>query len=323
MAEYAEQMNLLVMLHRRVDRQDENFLTDVFSHLLRHLCDHEPDVAVRILSKLTGGRLQCSMEDVLQSRIATQVVTQEGTPDLEIRTADHLVYVEAKKEARLGEAQISRYRRQLGSSGFSNTTLILLTKHLVDPPEAERPDVFRRWYQLAAWIQEELDSETLRRPVSVFLATQFIEFLREKKMTVDQVGKDLVGGTRSLRSILAMIAEGIASQKERGRVELTLEYAGYYVNGGEYFVGLYHDSPGSLFFETWKCPIRKDAVDAAGFGYIERDKEAPSGRIWAEELKLSDETLFDLRREEQARVVEQFLAKCFKAAPLVKDKPTK
>ena len=152
---------------------------------------------------------------------------------------------------------------------------------------------------------------------------QFIEFLREKKMTVDQVGKDLLGGVRSLRSILAMIAEGIASQKERGRVELTLEYAGYYVNGGEYFVGLYHDSPGSLYFETWKCPIRRTLLKQrdsaisrgirrllpAGFGPRSSSCPTKPSLIFLAKIK--------------HRVVEQFLTKCFKAIPLVKGKPTK
>jgi PD-(D/E)XK nuclease superfamily len=321
MAEETKRDNLLVSLHKRVDRQDENFLTDVYAHLLRHLRDHVPEVASGLLRELTGTRLNCSVGELHGLQISTQVITKKGTLDLEIRTADHLVCVEVKKESGLGDDQMSRYREHLDDSGVSNTTLVLLTKYLVNPAKKEQPDVFRRWYQVAAWIEAELEGEALKQPVSIFLATQFLDFLKEKNMTLEQVGKDLVGGVRSLRSILAMIAEAIPSQEKRSRVELTLEYAGYYVNGGEYFVGLYHDSPGSIFFETWKCPVMEDAVDATGFGYIERDKEAPSRRIWAAELKLLDEPFFDRPRVQQAEVIERFLAKCFKAAPLAKGEP--
>lgn len=313
------QNNLLVMLHKRADRQDENFLTDAFAHLLRHLCHHEPESAVRLLQRLTDNRLVCSAEEAREAQVSTQVATVKGRPDLEIRTRDHLAYVEAKKESGLGDRQLSRYREQLRNSRVPNTSLVLLTRYLVDPPTKERPDVSCRWYQVATWIEDELHARALHDPVSIFLATQFVDFLRENNMTIEHIERDLIGGVRSLRSILAMIAKGIASQKGRGKLELTLDYAGFYVNDGRFFVGLYHKWPGFVFFETWKCRVRKDAAERAGFGEVELDREAPSKRTWTAELELSDESFFDLPREKQMDVVEQFLVKCFKAVPLVEE----
>lgn len=319
----SDEDNLLVQLHKRVSKQDENFLTDAFGHLLRHLCRHEPDVAVRVLFQLTQGRLHVGAENLCEVQISTQVTTEQGRPDLEIRSVDHLVFVEAKKESRLGDRQMSRYRHDLARSGFPETTLILLTRYLVEPSEHERPDVLCRWYQVAAWLHAELEAGTLKEQISIFLVGQFVGFLRARNMTMEQVKKDLVGGVRSLRSLLAMLAEAIASHKSlRYRLESTLDYAGYYVNGGEFFVGLYHDWPGLLFFETWKYPVRADADKQAGFGYIESDKEAPTGKIWADELQLEDVHFFDLPREQQMQCIEKFLGRCLRAVPRVKAQTT-
>jgi hypothetical protein len=44
----ADESNLLVVLHKWASQQGENFTTDAFVHLLRHLRDHEPNVLVSI-----------------------------------------------------------------------------------------------------------------------------------------------------------------------------------------------------------------------------------------------------------------------------------
>src|SRR4051812_36406286 len=88
--------NLLVNLHRYSSRQDENFVTEAFAHLVRHLLENEPDVAVRILARLSGGALSATAESAPAITVTTQVTTAQGRPDIEITAVDTLVYVEAK-----------------------------------------------------------------------------------------------------------------------------------------------------------------------------------------------------------------------------------
>ena len=49
--------NLLIQLRRWANRQDENFTTDAFVHLLNHLVTFQPSAAMRVLTHLTGNRI--------------------------------------------------------------------------------------------------------------------------------------------------------------------------------------------------------------------------------------------------------------------------
>src|SRR3989442_2668705 len=91
--------NLLLVLHKWAHRQDENFLTEAFAHLLQHLLDEEPEAAVGFLESVTGGYLRVQPAHARQVALRTQIVLSEGRPDLEIRTVEHLIYLEIKSES--------------------------------------------------------------------------------------------------------------------------------------------------------------------------------------------------------------------------------
>ena len=64
--------NLFVALHKWACQPDENFFTDAFAYLLRYLCSESPDIAVRILSRLTNCGLHvtattCHRGDIAQN----------------------------------------------------------------------------------------------------------------------------------------------------------------------------------------------------------------------------------------------------------------
>ena len=71
--------------------------------------------------------------------ITTQVTTENGRPDLELRTSDSLVYVEAKVGSDLRPRQLTCYPDELKRSGVLNTTLILLTRYPPELPPSESP----------------------------------------------------------------------------------------------------------------------------------------------------------------------------------------
>src|ERR1700688_2325476 len=119
--------NLLLRLHKWAWRQDENFLTEAFAHLLRQLLESEPEAATELLSLLTASFLKVRVEDTRLVEVHTQVVETEGRPDLELRTAKQQVYVEVKVESEPGAGQLLRYRRLLRQSDAESTLLILLS----------------------------------------------------------------------------------------------------------------------------------------------------------------------------------------------------
>ncbi len=93
-----EKNNLFVALHKWASKQDENFFTDAFAYLLRYLCSESPDIAVRILSRLTNCRLHVTGDNVKSAEIITQETSDYDwkRPDVRIRAGNQLVYVEVK-----------------------------------------------------------------------------------------------------------------------------------------------------------------------------------------------------------------------------------
>lgn len=310
--------NLLIRLYKWTSRQDENFLTEAFAYVLRYLCNSEQEVASRVLIQLTGSRLSVAYEDVKKVSIVTQVSTEYGRPDIELQTADHLVYIEAKLESGLGRNQLARYREQLNGSGFPNTSLVILSRYPVQiPSNEESPDVFCRWYKVAGWLQKELDNGTIQNPVSLFLTNQFINFLKQRSIVMDRVGWELPNGVRSLKSLADMLGEAIASCNiQQSTRSGAWEWIGYYLDNKNFFFGINYDRPEILVFENQKLKVRQDSVERVGFGRLAKQK----GKIyWFHELDLSSEDVhfYALSKERQLHRVKEFLRKSLDALPKI------
>jgi hypothetical protein len=143
-----------------------------------------PAVGTRLIRQLTGGFIDVPPDESSAIVVRTQIETGKGRPDLEICTARRLAWVEVKAEGELRHGQLEGYRDLLAVLGFDATTLVLLTRHPEEyPPEAGRPDLEVRWYEIADWIEAELSSLHTVGGVAVFLAEQFLGFLRERGMT--------------------------------------------------------------------------------------------------------------------------------------------
>jgi hypothetical protein len=100
--------NLLTALHRWASRQDENFITDAFAHLLRHLLADDAAVGRKLLQFLTDEKFSVGSNNG-SIQVKTQVTLAQGRPDIEISSECQLVYVEAKVESGLGDRQLERY----------------------------------------------------------------------------------------------------------------------------------------------------------------------------------------------------------------------
>src|SRR6266568_205661 len=89
----ASNNNLLSALYKWAHRQDENFLTEAFVQLLRHLLDSSPSLGVEMVRRITSGACSLQLDEADLITVSTQINTDLGRPDIEIRTPDCLVYI--------------------------------------------------------------------------------------------------------------------------------------------------------------------------------------------------------------------------------------
>ena len=310
--------NLLSALNKWARQQDENFFTDAFAHLLRHLCEHEWEVAARVLANLTADEVWLSVLPDERVTISTQVTTKTGRPDLEVRTRNRLAYIEVKVEWDVEETQMPRYREALMASGVEHTRLVLLTRDPQDLADDEhQPDVLCRWYQIAEWLESEgkwleseVDAGRVRDDVSVFLIRQFVGFLKARNMTMDRIGSELAPGLHSLRSLLLMIEDILVSQRLKYIKCYGWDYVGFYLDNKKFFLGVEFNWPGVLEYSTEELEVRADAATIVGFGETEKYDGAPGAICWYHELDLAAEEFVTLSRDEQRRRLAEFLDKC-------------
>jgi len=177
--------NLLVLLYQLAHRQQENFTTDSFAHLLQHLVVQEPLAAEQLLDWLTGSDLFSTRDSDQPLWIHTQAYTEEhGIPDLRIDADDLCVIVEVKLGSWLTLGQVEPYAKELARSGRPARALVGLTGYKPPNPlsDGERE---RTWDDLGLVVRTwgELGSRLLvettcpKSPVTTYLVDQFIGLL--------------------------------------------------------------------------------------------------------------------------------------------------
>jgi hypothetical protein len=185
--------NLLINLSKWAKRSFENFTTETFVHLLRHLQEHEPTIACHLLSEMTGGEktgVKLVESDVKDLKFNTQVTHSGGRPDIEIVAPGYLIFIEVKVSAELGKGQLTRYRKVLEDSGIPkpNTKLILLSRIPSTNPENMQADIAIRWTQIAKWLENDLKKHgEAIHATSKYVIEQFIEFLYENKLVINPI----------------------------------------------------------------------------------------------------------------------------------------
>ncbi len=315
--------NLLTRLHKWASRQDENFVSEVFAFLLQQLLEEEPEAAVRLLNQMTNGFFNLTPPEAGAVEVRTQVVLGEGRPDLEIRTSRQLAYIEVKVEAEVNLEQLARYRRMLGESGAQSTALVLLTRYPITLPEAdERPDFAVRWFQIAEWINEQRGTHAFK-PVSGYLVEQFLDFLGEKNMIMEQVTWELAGGIRALRTLVDMLLEAAAACAVRARQSASPTYMGIELERPRYCAGIYFDRPEFLVFETHYQKVDPALAARLGVAGV-YEWESEPGHGWRRELSLESEEVhfFARSKASQLQLLENFLRECLTTVRQIEIKQT-
>jgi len=341
--------NLLINLHRWASRQDENFTTEAFVHLLNHLLIKEPKIAIRVLKNLTDNFLKLKMRESANVQIIAQPITDLGKPDIEISFGKYLIYIEVKVEAEIDANQLKRYRNVLKGSKGKKTKLIVLSKYPIPSDLKIKPDLAVRWFQIADWLEKELHSGKIE-PLSRFSLEQFIGFLGKQKMIVKKVESPIseslnsyqkkVGDLakalgnmhsikrlddkedlRPLQELMVLMGDALTAITDKVKFRFVSGqhkggWMGFSLNKMDYFFAIYYENPEAIVFNTYLLKIDEPKFD---------DK---IGKIWFEgrrwrwmnELNLvsNEFDFFSETKETQLKMLKDFLKRSYNYAQKIK-----
>ena len=294
--------NLLFNLHRYSHRQDENFITESFVHLLVHLIESEPTKGITLLDKLSSNKLRWSKKESKRISILSQIKTDEGIPDIEIHSRDKLMYIEVKVESDFSHNQIKRYKNVLKKSDYAKTHLTVLTRYpYAGSSEAKMPDSSFRWHHVVDWLDKLV--EDIDNDVSHFIINQFVNFLKMRGIAMEKVSWELVNGLKSFNNLMDMIGEAITANKYK--IDLrhgSQDWRGYYIVSKRYTVGIYFED---LHYIQIDCSFKAKGTKKTNFemGGMEVDG------AWYNCLDLESEDVHFFARSKgsQVQCLEKFI----------------
>jgi hypothetical protein len=334
--------NLLINLHRWAFKQDENFTTESFVHLLNHLLAYEPQVGLQILKKLTDDFLKLKLPEIAKVQIITQAITDSGRPDIKISIGNYLVYIEVKVESEINENQLKRYRKVLKGYQDKQTKLIVLSKYPISSALEIKPDLAVRWYQIADWLEMELRSDSIK-PLTRFFIEQFIEFLSKQNMVIKKVKSKISESLKSYQKKVAEYAKALGNMRSMKRLEEIQElrpvydlmllmrdaltvlenrvksrflsgqhkggWMGFGLDSLDYFLSIYYENPDIVVFDTYNFRINQLKFD----GKLGKTWQEGKHLRWMNELNLvSDEfDFFSVTKESQMRILRDFIKQSY------------
>lgn len=313
--------NLLLALHKWAEdrRQDENFTTEVFAYMLKHWIWAEPSFGRGVLSKLISDFLKLTDTDCSELDAITQRRVDGNQPDIRIETRDARdlqIIVEVKVREPVNWLQIKGYSDELRDSGCTRTCLVLLTRDLPfleGHPEAALVGSYVRWHGVAEHIRRELKGNRIGDPVSKYLADQLLEFLKARRITMEKVGSDLVGGVRSLENLIVMLEETIKKKSDKAGWQPKTKYMEggwsgvYFGPNNSYWCGVSHDDGGSLVFQAYGR-AKHTTNPIGGWEWIREGKREREEDVLRYKLRLNGDGFFEGNADAQYDQIDKFVS---------------
>ncbi len=298
--------NLFFCLHKYA-QQDENFTTEAFVSVLRHLARHDSPAFILLLGRLTGGAFDLEGEHPSDFKIETQTTFSEGTPDIQITHPRFFILIEVKVEAGLGETQLVRYQKIIGNSPLDRKCLVLLTRCPPSESDAAQVNACVLWRHVAETLNSALRTTT--EVISEFLMRQFVEFLKERGMWMELVDWELKGGVESLKALIAMFDGAIQLAKASEKIRaIRWDRIGYSFKVGDIncWSGVYFSNPTIAVYKAYDIP--KGIEKVLGMGVAEK-----SHWLYKQELDSENVYFFSRTPESQQVFIEKFVADCCSA----------
>jgi hypothetical protein len=245
--------NIFLSLAKYADRQTENFLTESFVYLLNVLLEQEPSLAQHMIQNLCGDKCKSWFSLSKNIVVTSQITIDTGRPDILIELdKTKVIFIEVKHDSHLGWAQLERYMSHLNNGHYEEKQLVLLTRsrHSIQEttlPQSEFHHVC--WYEISGWLSEERFAD----PVAKHLVNQFLEFLRQKEMTMEKVNWEYMEGVPAMINLANMLYTAIAEAlpEEKWRRTAGWNWIGYYIGSNPpVFTGIRYHNPLIITFEN-------------------------------------------------------------------------
>ncbi len=242
--------NIFSILSRYAFRQEENYLTEALVYLLNTILEKEEQIGLVILTNLCGEKTAAWISESEVISIATQFSTEGGIPDIVINAGDEkMVLVEVKHDSSLGEGQLESYYAYLEKLKTDDKQLVLLTRsrHSIQETNLDQ-ELFHHvcWYEISGWLSEaDFQDEVVK-----YLVEQFLDFLKEKEMSMEKITWEYIQGVPAMLNLVTMIGTAISEVFPESSTKKTVgaSWAGYYVEG--IFIGFRYASPLLIVFEN-------------------------------------------------------------------------
>jgi len=226
---------------------DEPYLTRVMAFVLKsdaRFCNH---FVAAVLGDADAGKVK---------EVVPEAVCPDGRPDIVLVCENHDVAIENKIGAAFGRKQIRRYRKEFGNHVY------LLFKYVSDHKQAMEATRALTWHEVAAAVEGYLEQvEEDYPPEKAYLLGHFIRYLKEQRMAVGKVEKELVAGVKALANLTCQLEEALERESTAThsyvsgyqRKTGTRDYHGWQVNVDDgptpFFVYVFYDP--FVVFSYW------------------------------------------------------------------------
>lgn len=278
--------NVFSALARYADRAEENYLTESLVFVARLLLARQPEIGLDLVNLLACQSDQPWFTSADSVEITTQVTTTAGTPDIELRQDDTVVYIEVKHDSPLSSNQLERYKAQLSASGCKHTRLVLLTRSRYTAVDTTlSADEYNRlyWYNVHNWLLKMNSDDE----VCCYFVTGLAAFLEEKRMSMKHIDDAFVAGILAMLDLTEMMETAIAEALPGIH---TIHTAGWHWRGfylpGDYWFGFRFHQPTVLLVE-----------DNRGYDPV----------TYRKELDLLSQDFFSMGKDEQFECLVAFL----------------
>ena len=199
-------MTVFTALNRWASGQQENFLTESFAETLKVLFERDFDAFAEVLRPVAGCLLEWPEDGSFS--VSTQVATDEGYPDLEIRGPNTRLLVEVKDMSPVDRSQLERYLSVLETGKEPSKALIVLTRHSAVPAGFDGRVRAVNWTSIGeacARVKLRTDLD----PVALFIIDQFVDLLEAKGMAISKVNWSLTDGMQQFMNLKALLTDAL------------------------------------------------------------------------------------------------------------------
>lgn len=302
--------NIFSALAKYNSATDENYLTESFVFLLNSLLTKERAIGIEVLTKLCFNDDEFSFGKDEAITISTQEVTEQGTPDIKVSSADKLIYIEVKDCSPVDSGQLKRYKKALESSSADIKRLILLTRFPIDVSEHKGiPDRDIRWFETHNWLKDTGAQD----PISVYLIESFKSFLEGKKMSIQKVEWEYVNGVPAFNNLINMIEAAIKDAKISFHRTYPRAAAwnskAFWLENKRFWCGIYYEEPLVVILKAFnKEDFDRGKVENPSYPVKEALKS-----IWFQ-LFLKDIHFFSLDNDKQLEEITKFVKTAYAEA---------